>query len=249
VRFQGPLDTCNAHAAVAVLECLERRAGAHLAPASPLFLFKVAKNLAQQTGPGGVYIRQVMGALRLVGVPPEVYWPYPVLTARSKATDNPALHREPPAFVYAVAADYRAVREYRLDPPRLAGAAVAPVRRAMRAHLAAGFALTLGFPLYRSALVQAARTGAIPLPPAREAAVGGHAVAVVGYDDRRPITNTATGHTTSGAFLIQNSWGTAWGDGGFGWLPYAYLDGGACGDVWTLAHAAWVATGRFQVAG
>jgi hypothetical protein len=38
---------------------------------------------------------------------------------------------------------------------------------------------------------------------------GGHSVCVVGYDDTR------------GAFEVQNSWGTGWGNAGFIWLPYA----------------------------
>lgn len=37
---------------------------------------------------------------------------------------------------------------------------------------------------------------------------GGHAVAVVGYDDR------------AGALLLRNSWGADWGDQGHAWLPY-----------------------------
>jgi hypothetical protein len=37
---------------------------------------------------------------------------------------------------------------------------------------------------------------------------GGHAMALVGYDERRQ------------AFKVINSWGTKWGDGGFGWIGY-----------------------------
>lgn len=40
--------------------------------------------------------------------------------------------------------------------------------------------------------------------------LGGHAVAIVGYDDAQ----------FGGAFKIINSWGIQWGDGGFFWLPY-----------------------------
>jgi Papain family cysteine protease len=42
---------------------------------------------------------------------------------------------------------------------------------------------------------------------------GYHALTVVGYDDRRG---------SAGAFLVQNSWGTSWGDGrGRGWISYS----------------------------
>ena len=42
---------------------------------------------------------------------------------------------------------------------------------------------------------------------------GGHAVTIVGYDNNR----------FGGAFKVINSWGTRWGDGGYFWLPYRYL--------------------------
>ena len=37
---------------------------------------------------------------------------------------------------------------------------------------------------------------------------GGHAMTIVGYDQQR------------GAFKVLNSWGTGWGDGGYGWVDY-----------------------------
>lgn len=38
---------------------------------------------------------------------------------------------------------------------------------------------------------------------------GRHAMVVVGYDDNK------------GAFKVLNSWGTSWGQGGFGWIAYS----------------------------
>jgi C1A family cysteine protease len=38
--------------------------------------------------------------------------------------------------------------------------------------------------------------------------LGGHATPLIGYDDNRK------------AFLVQNSWGTSWGNHGFYYLPY-----------------------------
>ena len=42
---------------------------------------------------------------------------------------------------------------------------------------------------------------------------GGHAIAVVGY-------------TSSGRFIVRNSWGTGWGDHGFGYVTPAYIASG-----------------------
>ena len=40
---------------------------------------------------------------------------------------------------------------------------------------------------------------------------GGHAMCVVGYNDDR----------YGGAFEVQNSWGTMWGNGGYAWITYS----------------------------
>ena len=47
---------------------------------------------------------------------------------------------------------------------------------------------------------------------------GGHAVAFVGYTPDR--------------FIVRNSWGTAWGDGGFGYASSDYATGCVHGGVW-----------------
>lgn len=47
---------------------------------------------------------------------------------------------------------------------------------------------------------------------------GGHAIAVVGYDDN--ISITVNGVTLTGAFKLANSWGDDWGNDGFIWVSY-----------------------------
>jgi C1A family cysteine protease len=87
--------------------------------------------------------------------------------------------------------------------------------------------------------------GKFPFPCPGEQAIWGHAVAAVGYDDQLKITNTRCNTTTTGAFLIRNSWGVAWGDHGYGWLPYEYVRQGLALDFWSLLKMDWVDTGKF----
>ena len=54
---------------------------------------------------------------------------------------------------------------------------------------------------------------------------GSHAMLVVGYDDDRH------------AMRVINSWGTAWGDGGYYWLDYDYFP--------VVVHEAYVAKDRY----
>ena len=49
---------------------------------------------------------------------------------------------------------------------------------------------------------------------------GGHAVAVVGWDDNYPASNFKVNPGSNGAWLIRNSWGTSYHDGGYFWISY-----------------------------
>lgn len=49
---------------------------------------------------------------------------------------------------------------------------------------------------------------------------GGHAMCVIGYDDRK-VAKYANGESYTGAFQIMNSWGPEWGENGVAWVGYA----------------------------
>ncbi len=49
---------------------------------------------------------------------------------------------------------------------------------------------------------------------------GGHYITFVGYDDNRPTNDGA------GAFKFVNSWGTGWGNRGYGWMSYVAVKDG-----------------------
>ena len=67
-----------------------------------------------------------------------------------------------------------------------------------------------------------------------------------GYDDEKTIVNRFGGTTTTGAFLVRNSWGPEWGDGGYGWLPYEYVLQNLATDWWSLIRADFLDPSQFE---
>jgi hypothetical protein len=59
--------------------------------------------------------------------------------------------------------------------------------------------------------------GAIGIPTGKT--IGGHAMLCVGYDSQR-------------GFIVKNSWGSSWGDGGFAYFSPEYMDWNKTWDIW-----------------
>jgi C1A family cysteine protease len=234
IEDQQTLGSCTAQACIGLVEYFERKAfGKHI-DAARLFLYKVTRNMLHWTGDTGAFLRTTMGALTLFGVPPEEYWPYIIED----------FDKEPSAFCYAFAQNYQAISFYRLDPPGISKDALL---KQIKTDLAGGLPSMFGFTVY-SSIAQAETTGKIPYPTPGEKILGGHAVVAVGYDDAMKIKNTdSEGVENTGAFLIRNSWGTAWGDNGYGWLPYDYVLHGLAIDWWSLLKNEWIDTGAFKL--
>lgn len=234
IENQFNLGSCTAHAGVGMIEYYERRAfGKHI-DASRLFLYKATRNLMNATGDTGAFLRTTMEALVLFGIPPEDYWPYVVVN----------YDIEPTAFLYSFGQNYQALNYYRLDP---SGTAKPALLATIKANLTAGLPSMFGFTVYSSyTQASVANKGAIPYPTPKDKIVGGHAIMAVGFNDTLKIKNATAGSAaTTGALLIRNSWGTGWGDGGYGWLPYAYVLNGLATDWWALISQKWVDTGKF----
>ncbi|MDD5217135.1 MAG: C1 family peptidase [Candidatus Omnitrophica bacterium] len=88
--------------------------------------------------------------------------------------------------------------------------------------LADGYPFVFGFAVYESfESVKVAKTGVVPMPARDERQLGGHAVMAVGY------------HQKTKRFLVRNSWGSKWGQGGYFTMPFQYLETLA-DDFWTI---------------
>ena len=76
--------------------------------------------------------------------------------------------------------------------------------------------------------LKAEKTGVIPMPGPNEQLLGGHCILGVGYDDSKQV------------IIFRNSWSDQWGDKGYGYLPYEYLEkqsvaqGPYVSDMWAI---------------
>ena len=102
---------------------------------------------------------------------------------------------------------------------------------AVKQHLANGNLAVTDFPVYAAwydsypTEVTGVNNGVYYAPAG--GMIGGHAVALVGYDDNKSYVDHRDGQTHNGAFLVANSWGEWWGvtntaaKGGFFWVAYS----------------------------
>jgi hypothetical protein len=133
-------------------------------------------------------------ALGTWGQPLEDAWPYD-----ERRDDSNVATYQPPPGALASDACWTATIE-----------AVAPTADVVRAELDAGRVVAVGIPtwpgLFRPIGDRLAN------PEAREYDGEFHAVALVGYDD------------DAGEFRLRNSWGSAWGDDGYVWVSYQFVE-------------------------
>lgn len=89
--------------------------------------------------------------------------------------------------------------------------------------LAQGYPIVVGIQVFEDLESEAvARSGNVPMPTENSKSVGGHAVMIVGYDDSRQC------------WIMRNSWGADWGDRGYFYLPYAYMNPDLMSDMWVV---------------
>lgn len=210
VLDQGNLGACTAHAESMGYRLELARLGRPDFRPSRLALYLAERSMEGDTADDtGAYPRDGYKVQLHQGLAPESEWPYDI----AKFADKP------PAKVFTDAKQHK-IAHYQAVPRTLT---------AMKTALVQGHAFTCGIQVYSSfESAHADKTGDIPLPNvAREPLLGGHDILIVGYDDK------------TACFEFCNSWGSSWGKGGFGAIPYGYVMAVALSsDRWVAVVAA-----------
>jgi len=226
IRDQGAANASTAFSAIALTEYFERRAFGRHENYSELFLYRATRDLLGFKTDLGADLRTTLHALQRFGAPAEKIMPY-------------AAEREgetPPAFAYAYSDMFRNIRYFRLDDAKLTGKEVLlNVRRCLAARLPTVF----GVSVYTS-FPQPGEGAEVQLPEPGEQLLGGHALLAIGYDDERMIGGE------QGALLVRNSWGAGWGEKGYGYLPYRFVESKLAVDFWSYIRPDFVNTDLFN---
>lgn len=95
----------------------------------------------------------------------------------------------------------------------------------IKSSLASGLPVAFGFVVYAAMeSPEVEQSGILPMPDLQDKPLGGHAVLAVGYDDAKEM------------IIVRNSWGAAWGDDGYFYMPYAYISNPQLAfDFWSIS--------------
>ena len=214
VYNQGSLHNCTANA-VAAAFCLElkrqtKEENKIYFPfnASRLFLFYNSRLVDKSTDTDtGVPLRFTLAAASYLGICEESHWPYEVQNVTVA----------PPIEAYEAAKGNAIAKYERLDQNI----------DQFRACLKAGFPFAFVLKIYRNFEELQHHDAVMPMPSAEDIANytrrRQHAVLAVGYDDTKQL------------ITVLNSWGKAFGDNGYFYMPYKYiLDDERTFDFWKI---------------
>lgn len=206
VYDQGDLGSCTANAIGAAFEfeVLKQSASMAFLP-SRLFIYyneRVIENTVNTDS--GAQIRDGMKCVNKQGICPEAMWPYHINQFAQK----------PSSECYHAGLEHQVLSYHRIMRSL----------NQMKGCLADGYPFVIGFTVYESFESEVvAKNGKLNMPKKNEQVMGGHAVLIVGYDDK------------SSRFIARNSWGAGWGQKGYFTMPYDYLlDGNLSDDFWTI---------------
>jgi C1A family cysteine protease len=174
----------------------------------------------------GVDLRTTFKALRRFGAPPAHLWIYDVERFCRQPLDP---------FLFGFARDYQDFRYFRVDEPTCsqvdrndnAAERASKLLSNLKSSLAVGFPVAFGFHVPATI----SDDGLVVHCNRSKMNLGGQATLAVGFDDGVRIASH------KGALLVRNSWGSRWGDNGYGWLPYDLVASAMADEFWMITSS------------
>jgi len=201
---QGNIGSCTAQALAAAFEIKDGTSNTFVP--SRLFIYyneRLLENSVHEDS--GALLSDGIKTLETYGVCNEKDWPY----------DTKNFKVKPPQKCYLDALQHRAYTVHNISCDM----------NSMKTSLASGHPFVVGISIYESfESEEVSKTGIVPIPDTdSENCLGGHAVLVVGYNDKTQM------------WIVRNSWGEDWGDKGYFYLPYLYLmDAKLSSELWNI---------------
>lgn len=191
IRNQGRIGSCRAHSVVREYEVQLRSREDITYDGSELFHYFMTRKHINNTFPHdtGMSMRDGCKTALKYGIAPEALCPY-------RETD---LNKEPNAWATGFAQWFRAKRYERV-------LTLDELKQSINEHIPVG----IGIWVDKSFL--SLNNSNYVWKPTRKGTLGGHAVTVVGYNDKDK------------RLIVENSWGTGWGKKGIFYIPYDKLD-------------------------
>ena len=205
VYDQGRLGSCTANGIGACVDYQRKRQGLDFITPSRLFVY-----FGERVIEGDV--NQDNGAQIRDGI--KVVADSGVCAETTWPYDITQFAVEPSAAAIAEAATHQAVKYER----------VAQDLWSLKQALADGTPIVFGFTVYSGFEgPEMASGGVLPMPAPTDKAIGGHCVVLVGYEDAHD------------QFIVRNSWGPDWADGGYFRMPYLYASSASLADdFWAI---------------
>jgi C1A family cysteine protease len=205
IQDQGQLGSCTANAATSAMEFIEKRATADVKMYSRLFLYYTERVKLEGTDPHEDSGAQIRDTIKALGYFGSCY-------ETTWPYDVTKFAWSPPKPAWDEAHNHKITGYYRV--PSLTG---------IKQALTSGLPVVGGFSVPANMESdECAQSGIVRYPTPDEEIVGGHAILFVGYDNHNQW------------IIFQNSWGTGWGAGGFGFLPYKFFTTGLASDFWVI---------------
>ena len=203
---QGKLGSCTANAISFAYEFdqMKQKESNPFVPSRLFIYYNERDRDGSVDSDSGSTLRSGIKTINKIGVCKSSDWPYDITQFTVK----------PPTILYEEAKNHRSIK-YKKVEQRISQ---------LRMALKSGYPIVFGVSIYESfESLETYNTGIVSMPNIDEKMMGGHAIALVGFDDKKRH------------FIFRNSWGKDWGEKGYGYIPFNYVtDPNLAGDFWIV---------------